>query len=756
MFAAAFTDVIRLAYRVRRVTRLMRRHPWRSSLIIVGTWLIVSIVWGNVLIANAAADAEGYVHLPFLSPLELSDTAGVPMYQYVVLPYDHGGIPWAIDDWFFSRIIDPIWIIHVTWINWMLWLLHFLLSFEWVAWIAAPLEAVFQVFSPLITSIGWIPTGLGLAAVILSIHVLRGRAASGVADASISILAAAMLLGLASNPISMLTADDGAFNTVQKFGGSFAAAIATDDTEMLSNPPTGEEASQAIADTLAGQIIDVWVRIPAQEIMYGHPLSGECLELFNGAMTARENPLDGNDSKVRDLIKMCDEEAGHNAENPSWGSLMSTMSMIGGAFILLGLNFVVGILLFLAVLFIAFNIYKFIGSAALGIVPGVARRSMVQSAMSIATGMLLTVVVVCTISISLRLVTSVVLMLAEKGWAVIAQMWVVNTITLIMLGALIVIAFKMKKSGKSLADRIKKREPRQISPVRQQMGRTMQRYAAGSNMMKVAGSTLRGGVLSGAAAAGGLVVKSAIKKRHAATGHDSTTAGTNTTPSTADASTTPSDTSTATTPSAAAGVGAQTSTHTDGAQESTTAENASPRPPGHIVPDGTGGHVFVRDPQPLVRPRRAPRPTAAPSATPLTPPPAAGKKTKGAAKVAAAAPAVAQAIANPGSMPAIAPVATAVMSAGKQERARSLQSNLNRIRDGLEPQNWSGWNELSIREKRTHAREMERELLRLRQSQGSSALPPQPQWGGPKPNNALRDRLKAAVSRQEKVPSFRA
>lgn len=700
MLNTVITDLSRLRRRVRRLLGSMRRHPWLTTLIFVSAWLIFSIGGGTAIMAFAA-DGDGVITLSFLPPFALTDTAGVPMYQYVVLPYDHGGIPWAIDDWFFSRIIDPIWISHVTWISWMLWLLHFLLAFEWVSWIAAPLEAIFTVISPLLTGVGWVPLALGIAALILTIQLIRGRTAAGVSETAISICAAAVVLALASNPIALLTADDGAFATVQRFGGSFAAAIATDNADLLSTPPTGSEASEAIASTLAGQIIDVWVRIPAQEIMYGKPLGGECVQLFNEQMIARENPLDGNSSTVRDAIKQCDEKAGFNAENPSWGSLMSTMSMIGGAIVLLGLNLIVGILLFLAVMYVAFNVYKLIFATAAAIIPGVARRAVVQSAVSVATGLLVTVVVVSIVAIALRMITGMVLTLAEKGWPVISQMWVVNTVTLIMSVSLVVIVVKMKKSGKTLADRMKSRQSKPLSPIRQEMGRAVQRYSAGSSAMKVVGTTIRGGALAGAAAAGGMALKQSAKKRRG-----SVEPAAATTPGPTEGQ---QETPTSTPLSAEENVG--------GTPAVAPAASDPVRPKLRITSDGLGGNVVVRDTSPAQRPQRR---TGERSITPL----------------------------EQGTTPVPQP------SSAQRDRGLAIKHDLERIRDGFAPQNWSGWEDLSPREQRNHTRSMERDLLRLRRAQNPEH-PPLPQWGGGKPTSTTRQRLQRAVSRHETVPDVR-
>lgn len=705
MFTAVLTDFSRLRRRVRRLSRTIRKHPWRSAILVVTTWLVVSIGGGTALMAMAT-DESGTVSLSFLPPLDLSDTSGVPLYQYVVLPYDHGGIPWAIDDWFFSRIIDPIWILHVTWISWMLWLLHFLLSFQWVEWIAAPLEGLFSIISPFFTSVGWVPLALGIAALILTFQLIRGRAASGVSEAAISIVAAAVVLGIATNPIAILTSDTGAFANVQRFGGSFAAAIATDNADYLSTPPTGDEASEAIASTLVGQVIDVWVRIPAQEVMYGHPLSGDCVQVFNDQMTARPNPLDGNASTVRDAIKECDAAAGFSAENPSWGSLMSAFSMLGGATVLLGLNLVVGVLLFLAVLYVAFHIYRLVFATAAAIIPGVARRAVVHSAMSIATGLLAVVVVVSIIALALRMVTGLVLRLAILGWMVIAQMWVVNILVLILCVALVIIVAKMKKSGKTLAERIKSRPAKQISPIRQEVGRSVHRYAGGSDAMKVAGSALRGGGWAAAATAGGIAVKKIAKKRQGeSAGVDS--------PQASDAGTT--------SPTAAATSTGSSPNHVDGAPAEAPQRPTPPKP--RIVPDGFGGHTVQREPQPLERPQR-----------------------KGKSKVT---------LPKPPAPPASTIQAPPTLTPAQRERAATLKNDLNRVRDGMAPTNWSGWENLTPREQRNQTRAMERELLRLRQGQGSSAQPPAPRWGGAKPESSTRERLLRVVARTEKVPAFR-
>ncbi|WP_449406895.1 hypothetical protein [Microbacterium maritypicum] len=492
--------------RIRRVWRWIRRHPLRTVAILVGIWTITSILGGNVILAYAA-DGDGGTTLPFLAPIDAKDSSGISIAQYVSLPMDRGGVFDPIKA-FLAQTVDAIWVANLTGLSWGLWFMQFIVTLEWIDWIAPPIEAIFQMLSGLLSQIGWIPVGLALAAIIGFVAVMRGRVAAGATDMAISVAASVLAVTLLANPIGMITGHDGGLRTAQAWGGSIAASISSGDASFLDKMPSPETAREVVSEALIGQIMDAWVRYPAQEIVFGQLLEGSCATAFNDAMIASKPFEDG--AAVRDAIRPCAPDAAEYASNTNIGFVITAGIAAGGSSALNFLSLILGMVLLLASGFTLWSAGKWLFSTYAAIAPGIARRAWWSSALGILAGLFSIGASIVLVSGFLSITTSMMMALAETTpLSTLAQMIVINAVVLTMAIALIWNFHKARKAGEKLSERLARlglgKSADRAHPIRDRAQRMAENYVSNRlswNAHQKA-STAAAAAAAGAAAATG-------------------------------------------------------------------------------------------------------------------------------------------------------------------------------------------------------------------------------------------------------------
>ncbi|GAB6855973.1 hypothetical protein [Microbacterium xylanilyticum] len=438
--------------RIRRVLRWVLRHPVRVFAFIVGSWLLISLLGGNAIIANAAdGDLKS---LPYLSALTAKDSGGVDMLHYVFLPIDRGDI-FHPDQWFMSKVVDPIWIWNIVSLSWGLWFIEFLVTMEWVDWITPPLQSIFDLLSSIVTSIGWVPLAMAAAGLIGIVAIMRGRVALGITEIVLSLTAAALVAGMLANPIGMVTGPDGGIRKAQQWSGSVAAAIASDNSDYLNAPPTADNAKQVVNDALLSQVMDVWVRVPMQEVTFGHVLTGSCVDAFNTSMM-QVNPGDpGTTSKVRDAIRGCDPAAADYASNPNWGTAATAGIATYGTNILLAMAVALGFVLLLATGYTIWNAGKWFFANVAAILPSIARHAWFSAMAGVVVGLFTIGMSIILVTAFLKLTTGAMTLMSNiPGLSAIAQLGFLDFMVTAMIITLVWQFFKAKKAGEKFAARM--------------------------------------------------------------------------------------------------------------------------------------------------------------------------------------------------------------------------------------------------------------------------------------------------------------
>lgn len=445
-----------LRYRTRRIGRWIYRHPrWSAAITSVTLW-VSSIVFGNVYARaadGAAADGAGG---GWLAGLTAADSSGVAVWQYLQLPIDRGDI-FNPQKTIIGTILDIIWIGHVGAISWMITFLDWLISFEWVTWLATPLNDIATRFETYVDQLDWIPFALLIAAGVAGFAMWTGRAAAGFLDLMVSVMCATLAVGVLANPIATITGEDGALMQMKNYGNEIAVAVTTDQTtpdDATGNGNTKPPAAEDIlSDTVTSQLVTIFIRIPAQTISFGHSLLGDCDQVFTDQMKAT-GPIRIGDNTVRDKVGDCDAAAKYYVQNPSYGQVLSAgIISLGGAnlFLLaLGLS-----LLFIGtVIFTFWEAFKAMVNVLVAILPATGRLALWSSIAGVAMGLLSVVGMLIILAAYLTVIVSLLKLSASLG--IVMQMNFVNIVIVVLLFILWKFRRSAKKAGESMAKRLAK------------------------------------------------------------------------------------------------------------------------------------------------------------------------------------------------------------------------------------------------------------------------------------------------------------
>ena len=425
---------------LRPVRRWTRRHPrWSKVLIVV---LIDAVI---VLIGNTyayAAGADGPL-APFLPGGSIHDSSGIPLSHYTKLPLDRGDL-FHPDKVFLSYFVDPIWTGHLGFVAWMLWFLEWLLSFEWVGFIATPIQGFANTIEAFLSRIHWIPIALSISGLVAGIAIFTGKVVRGGMEMLISAIVAVLAIGVLSNPVASLTAVGGALDTAKGYGSEIAAAVVADRNSAPL--PSDDVLSEAVTTQLA----DIFVRVPAQTITFGHVLSGDCATRFDEAMKSSA-PVISNDNTVRDQVSACDATAKAYVENPNFGEVVTAGIVATGGLGLFALAIALALFFIVTVVFFLIAALKTMWNVYLAILP-VSRYGLWRSLGD--TFMGLVSIVLMTVLMAAYLKFLVAILNATSSLGIVAQMGFVNLMIIVLIIVLWRVRQAAKRAGRTMAEQL--------------------------------------------------------------------------------------------------------------------------------------------------------------------------------------------------------------------------------------------------------------------------------------------------------------
>ena len=301
------------------------RHPVLARILTV-----LALISYFVLAQARAAHAAGF--LPDGS--DYTDSQGNAFSQYTEIDID-GGDVWSPGKVVVNFIVQLLWSIQYFFTGVMLWLFDFLLSFEWVAWLATPFNTLAEWVQGQLGEINWIPFALMISALVAGIALFIGRVSGGLWEMLVSAVLAVLAVGVLANPVATLTATGGVLDNAQDFGGQLATSIVVDADAQ------NDDAS--LSSAVNATLMDIFVRIPYQVISYAQVLPDECQGSFNTFIQTGEPQ-----SSLRD----CAPDAAVFAhDNPGGMNILNAMVNGGGVTVMFLFGMVIAVLLLISVVF---------------------------------------------------------------------------------------------------------------------------------------------------------------------------------------------------------------------------------------------------------------------------------------------------------------------------------------------------------------------------------------------------------------------
>lgn|GEM_PF-1581930 len=373
---------------------------------------------------------------PGLAWINLTDSRGIPLWNFE-MSLDRGNIT-SPDKFFWSSIVDNCWGLYRSFCALALWFIDWVMSFDWVNTIAAPLLRVGDAMREVLQNIGVVPTFLTLTALMAGLWMLRGRSTTAVYEVAIACVIGALALGVFADPVRMVAGPDGYIVKAAQTGQQLAAELATGDAEGQ----TPEQLHKA----QTGQLVDTFVRQPTEMINFGRIIDGtKCESAYNDVVSG--GPY-GNDADIRDAVADCDSALGDYAANPSSGMALGSLVFMPAAFVVLLLGGALGGAVITAAVRAMYQSLKSIVTFITGLLPGGGRGSLMLTAAEVIVSLLIVVFASIFMSIFMLIIQAVFASAADDS---VAKAFVIADIVIV---AGLAVFMRQHRQIKALSGRI--------------------------------------------------------------------------------------------------------------------------------------------------------------------------------------------------------------------------------------------------------------------------------------------------------------
>lgn len=289
-----------ISYKIQQLRRLFKTIGG------FGRWLrttrkgrtALGVFLGLVVLATAGpAVADGLVDSrspsAFLPGFDLEDSRGVKMGWFIDLDIDEGGVSnWS--GFLAFAVTNGLWVIYIYQISLLLFFAKTILGMEWLEWITPPITDVANSIESFIGSIGWVPLFGVIAGLMAAVVAIKGATIRALGQIAIAMVVAALVTGVLSNPLSLLTGEDGALMKSQEYGSE--AAVVLVDPEAASG-----DSDLNVDNAIVAPLIDIFVRQPHQVLSFGQIIDGtDCEEKYTEAVQGDKSKMgikDGADPR---------------------------------------------------------------------------------------------------------------------------------------------------------------------------------------------------------------------------------------------------------------------------------------------------------------------------------------------------------------------------------------------------------------------------------------------------------------------------
>lgn len=460
---------------------LTRRQRWVRRL--RRTFIVAAVLFGITGVLYAVGDSgSGQLGQtpPSMAWIQLSDDKGVDAWQYeLAIKTDF----WEPGKAVSAMLTDFLWGVYRGIVLIAIWFLDWVISFDWLNLLVDPLLTIGEALSNVIDQLGLVPVFLLITGFVAALHLLRGRYATSIYEVAIAGIVIALAGGLLANPVQMVAGPGGWIYQTR------------DATMELVGAMDGQAATDQNSVTSA--LLKTFVRQPAQIVAFGKVLDGTgCEAEFDEAVLSGPH---GYDSTIRDAIRDCDEDAFNYADNPSGGMVVAVGTLLPSSIIIIAMAVIIGGFVMLAMVSVAVASLKGLVNLVTAVLPGGARRPLMQSAADIVIGLTIFVFSMFFLMVFLLVVQS--LFTGAEGDPM--QAFMITNILLI-IGIVMFVGYRkrLKAAAGRLADFLAKR-PGAPLPRSIQSGRNMGRAALGVGAYQALRSPrTRKGLVKGLATAG--------------------------------------------------------------------------------------------------------------------------------------------------------------------------------------------------------------------------------------------------------------
>lgn len=289
-----------ISYKLRQLrnvrSALSRFSRWlrttRKGRIFLGIGLLQILLWTAVpAVADGLVDSRSPA--AFLPGFNMEDSHGVKMGWFLDLDIDEGGMTnWT--GFLAFTITNLLWVCYCYIVSLLLFFAKTIFNMDWLDWITPPIQDVADALEKFIGSIGWVGLFGVIAGIIAGIMALKGASIRALGQIFIAMIVAGLATGVLSNPVSLLTGDDGALMNAQKYGSE--AAVVLVDPEAATG-----DSDLNVDSAIISPLIDIFVRQPHQVLSFGQIVDGtDCEETYTESVQGDKDKMgikDGADPR---------------------------------------------------------------------------------------------------------------------------------------------------------------------------------------------------------------------------------------------------------------------------------------------------------------------------------------------------------------------------------------------------------------------------------------------------------------------------
>lgn len=405
-------------------------------------YLVIATICYNFMAAPAVADNGDSTGRTLWLPLEgVKDSQGVPIWRYTELPFDPGNGPTYVMRKIRHFTAGLLWGMYIMPIFLVIALLDWILKFEWLEWLAAPFVAVSNGIGSVLDTWAIVTLGILVSCLIIAFGYVRGKMGAATVEAIMVIIIIGIWASPLANPITYLT---GSGNTIHGSGGMIQeSAEFGEEIGYLAVNPDGEAANPS----LTGAVIDMTLRAPMLSMSFGSPLEGDCAAKWNESAIDESKDVE----KIRkDVVRACGDEV-KDANDSDSGVWFMHYLMAGPATI--GVMFLIAVFLIMLIM----QVIQVLTSAFIAAVrayfalfSGGSRQAWFNSIAQTFISVVLVGLLIFALQIYMYFLNEIVKLIP------VPNRQIASTATGIIVIAMAITFWRMKKSGKSIGEKIAK------------------------------------------------------------------------------------------------------------------------------------------------------------------------------------------------------------------------------------------------------------------------------------------------------------